>query len=184
MSERQATLIENLLKERNLSSLTAEQRDFLASGAWRTVEQHAAASRIITALLELPRNATQSRSLASPSTVAEGYYAVEIGGALRFFRVNRPTDGRWAGRLFLDEIIGGDRRRPIREHREMNATLDAIGADQLNARVRYGREIGSCGYCNRGLTDETSRICGIGPDCARRHDVDREAIVASLLVEA
>jgi len=31
--------------------------------------------------------------------------------------------------------------------------------------ARYGQEIGSCGRCNRRLTDDLSRERGIGPEC-------------------
>lgn len=185
MSDRQTNLISNLLEERELSGLTAAQRAFLSSGAWRTCDV-AAASRIISALLEQPRKAgTPTRSMSATSPVPAGRYAVEMGNVLRFFRVDRPTDGRWAGRLFLAETIGGrDHGRKIRETREMESVLAEIAKDPVGGLSRYGREIGACGYCNRTLTDETSRVCGIGPDCARRHGVDRRAIVASLLVEA
>ena len=48
---------------------------------------------------------------------------------------------------------------------EYEEDLEEIIQDPHKARVRYGRLIGSCGYCGRKLTDPLSRSRGIGPDC-------------------
>lgn len=99
--------------------------------------------------------------------VPAGYYAIPSGGSndLTFLRVDRPTEGRWAGYTFLRMVVGGhpDRRVPRAQVRGfLQAILDA---DPTEASKVYGREIGRCGRCNRHLTDEVSRAYGLGPTC-------------------
>ena len=101
-------------------------------------------------------------------TVPAGHYAVTMtdGAALTFYRVDVPTDGRWAGYVFVKRVIGGRPDVAVRGA-DARAVLTAIAADD-DAAARYGREIGRCYVCNRHLTDETSRALGIGPDCRTR----------------
>lgn len=95
--------------------------------------------------------------------VAEGRYAVEEDGVLKFFRVSWGK-GRWAGRVFL-EIQASDDRYSIRDAVRREAILALIAANPEEAGYRYGRELGKCCRCGRTLTDQTSRDLGIGPDC-------------------
>ena len=96
--------------------------------------------------------------------VPAGRYAVEIDGRLGFFKVDCPTEGRWAGYVFVKQMAS-DTEYPVRGARR-GVVLDAIAADPQAASLRYGREIGACGVCGRTLTDEDSRARGIGPICA------------------
>ena len=96
--------------------------------------------------------------------VPAGRYAVEIDGVLGFFKVDCPTEGRWAGYVFVKQMAS-DTEYPVRGTRR-GVVLDAIAVDPQAASVRYGREIGACGVCGRTLTDEDSRARGIGPVCA------------------
>lgn len=98
--------------------------------------------------------------------VDEGRYAIRVDGVVKFYRVDRPTEGRWAGFTFVkvqasDDLypIRGAARRPI---------LETIAADPQAASVLYGHELGECGVCGRTLTDEDSRARGIGPVCAAK----------------
>ena len=99
--------------------------------------------------------------------VADGRYAIAIDGKLRFFRVNTPTEGRWAKMTFVNEVFGGGRRDPVRNRQFRQTLLNAI-ADDPDALARYGRELGECGVCGRALTDEESRRIGIGPVCREK----------------
>lgn len=99
--------------------------------------------------------------------VPAGRYAVEEDGTLKFFRVDRPTEGRWAGRTFL-KIQASDDLYNVRDPQRKFAILLAIAEDPRAASVRYGRELGKCGVCGKVLTDETSRANGIGPVCAAK----------------
>lgn len=95
--------------------------------------------------------------------------AVQLSGEnkVRFFRVDAPQRGKWAGAVFLKEQAGDDLYpvKPVaREENIINALLGNVKA----ALKRYGLELGSCGICGRTLTDEESRALGIGPVCAAK----------------
>jgi hypothetical protein len=93
-------------------------------------------------------------------------YAVTIDGKLRFFSLNQPTEGKWKGSRFLDELFGapGDFRKEAIKGNAKFQILSAIGGDP-DALARFGRELGACGVCGSPLTDAASREAGIGPVC-------------------
>lgn len=99
--------------------------------------------------------------------VASGHYAVTEGNELRFFKVDRVTEGKWAGRTFVKRQ-SSDELWPVKSRERREEILALIAAEPKEAMIRYGQEIGRCGHCNRTLTDETSRAAGIGPVCASR----------------
>lgn len=103
--------------------------------------------------------------------VPAGHYATPSrtgNNDLDFWRVDRPTEGRWAGRTFVKRMIGGHPDTPVRGS-EAHAALAAIADYGIErSATLYGTEIGRCYVCNRTLTDETSRALGIGPDCRGR----------------
>lgn len=134
------------------------------------------ASRVIDGLLKLPRPrpvpVARPAVTAAPapkvtSTVPEGHYAIDGTGhqPIDFFRVDRPTKGKWAGFVFVKRVIGGhpDMRVPRSQVGDVLARIEAAGA--VESARRYGQEIGACCICNRHLTDAVSRSLGIGPDC-------------------
>src|SRR5215469_14764263 len=111
-----------------------------------------------------------ARQLGEIPAATEGHYAVTShtgNNDLDFFRVDTPAEGQWAGRLFVKRVIGGRPDQAIRgsEAREL---LKLAEDAPVEARRRYGVEIGRCSCCNRHLTDETSRELGIGPECRRK----------------
>lgn len=110
------------------------------------------------------RDAARRKAPAPAIDVPAGRYAVEIDGRLGFFKVDCPTEGRWAGRVFVNQMAS-DTEYAVRGFR-LGLVLDTIAADSQAASLRYGREIGACGVCGRTLTDEDSRARGIGPICA------------------
>lgn len=109
-------------------------------------------------------------SIPTAEQVPEGHYALPSTGHndLVFYRVDRPTDGQYAGRVFVKMIVGGKPEARVEWGKvpSILARIAEAGADESMAL--YGREIGRCGMCNRTLTDETSRQRGIGPDCYSR----------------
>lgn len=123
----------------------------------------AGASALITELKTCP-----SAEAANTTDVPAGRYAVENSdGDLRFYKVDTPTEGRWAGHVFV-AVQASDDMHPVRG-RAKGAVLAKIADDPAEASARYGREIGRCGLCGRTLTDEDSRARGIGPVCADKH---------------
>lgn len=117
------------------------------------------ASRIIEILLDCPKK----KAVDNGVSVDDGRYAVEVGGKLRFFRVNSPKDGRWKGYTFVNEQAGSE-LFSVRNASQRKNVLQAIFNDP-DSLARYGQELGSCGMCGRELTDEVSRNIGIGPVC-------------------
>lgn len=100
--------------------------------------------------------------------VPEGRYAVatEAGAinTLAFYKVDRPTEGKWAGRVFVKHIVSdNEERMSFAASKAILAKIAAVGAAEASAA--YGHEIGSCGVCGRQLTNDESRERGIGPIC-------------------
>ena len=130
------------------------------------------ASKLIDWLKEQPRKAAAVSAAVDMRDVAEvpaGRYAVDTNNGavneLAFYKVDRPTGGRWAGYVFVKHIVGGDEQRLSRAAGA--AVLDKIAAAGAEAAsARYGHEIGECGVCGRRLTNDDSRARGIGPVCA------------------
>jgi len=175
MTARQLDFITTLAAEKDLDGLSPEQRVYVGRVVAGQVDPNpAAASRIITALLALPAIVPTgvAATLAAVDVAAGRYALVDEHGVVKFYSVDRPTEGRWAGRTFVN-AVASDERHPIRNRESRNAILAAIAEQPERAMRLYAAELGRCGYCGRTLTDETSRAAGIGPDCADRHGIDR-----------
>lgn len=107
------------------------------------------------------------------ANVTEGHYAIpgRDGRDYDFYRVDRPTTGKWAGRTFLKMVVGGKPDISIRDRNRIAEVLAAISRNPDEAAWRYGQEIGQCDKCNRSLTDETSRMFSRGPDCRGKYGI-------------
>jgi hypothetical protein len=121
----------------------------------------AGASAMIATLLEKPKLPDAGDGVAD---VPAGRYAVEDNGTLKFYKVDRPADGKWAGRTFV-KVQASDNEFPVRGAAAARV-LRLIARDPKAAMLRYGAELGHCGHCGRTLTNEESRAAGIGPICA------------------
>lgn len=89
-----------------------------------------------------------------------------MDGVVKFYRVDRPEDGKWAGWTFV-KVQASDDYWAVKGQ-AARTVLEAIAADPRAASIRYGHELGVCGICHRTLTDEDSRARGIGPVCASK----------------
>lgn len=90
------------------------------------------------------------------------------GERVRFFRIDTPLRGRWAGCVFIKEQAGDD-VYPVKGAAREEAVLRALlkfGAKE--GLLMYAKELETCGICGKTLTDEESRARGIGPVCARK----------------
>jgi hypothetical protein len=115
-----------------------------------------------------PTTETPARLAPRAPGVPAGHYAIDWNGTLGFFQVDRPTEGRWAGYTFVKQQAS-DETYPVRNRQQREAILAKISEDGTEeAMLRYGKEIGRCGHCNRTLTNEESRQRGIGPICANK----------------
>lgn len=152
------------------------------------------ASDAITQLLKVPANDRSDRAAAGPPSptrfadVPAGHYAIGSTGAndLAFYRVDRPTSGEYAGRVYVKQVVGGkpDQNVPFKQLAGILARIDGdtydrpanpeLGIDAGlftgpdGAAKRYADEIGRCTRCNRRLTDKTSRSLAIGPECRNK----------------
>jgi hypothetical protein len=85
-------------------------------------------------------------------------------GKLRFVKVDRPDDGAWAGWTFVS-VQAGDEFFRLRGEQPAKALAAITAYGVKAAAIRYGHELGECGICGRTLTNEASRLAGIGPVC-------------------
>lgn len=125
-------------------------------------------SKAIDEAKALPKLARVNTAPAPTHAVPAGRYAVTgEAGMTVFVKVDRPTEGRWAGYTFVKVQVSDDE---MRVSRTTEATLlrKIEDAGVQAAMVRYGLELGHCGHCGRTLTNEASREAGIGPVCSAK----------------
>jgi hypothetical protein len=184
-SDKQKKFINDLLDQRDLraSAKINEPTEAGYADAIETIRSQVdgltkrQASEWIECLLKFPKlhqprqgsgySVAANRNCPLPE-VPEGRYAIEHEGTLKFYRVDKPTEGRWAGFTFLS-VQASDELYPIKNFDAKREILTSIAVDPRAASARYGHELGSCGVCGRILTNEESRELGIGPVCARKH---------------
>lgn len=176
VSDRQVELIKKLYLEIDPTFGTERARRFLAGSPNRRdasahidtlIEQakKARAERVATSVAETAKSARPELVYPEP-----GYYAVEYDHDIRFYRVKEGR-GYYAGRFYLDRFKS-DALMGIR-YPEKVEVLRLINEDPDKAGMRFAVELTRCYCCGRMLTDEISRLRGIGPDCyGRRQDRD------------
>ena len=192
MTARQKTFILDLLEraEDARQSFDPESARFVEV-TWKTmriaedpeerqITKHEA-SQIIDRLLPLAPKPAKAPSNGTPyPEVPKGRYGINDtvqvpgmpgvnGKELRFFRVTRSKKGF----TYLAEVkdvtnSGRPRHIPIKHSAEKRRILEAILAHPggLNESMAlYGRHLGQCGKCSHTLTDDYSRLAGLGPHC-------------------
>lgn len=131
------------------------------------------------------------------SEIPDGYYAVadpDHPGTITYWRMHQhPKRGRVLDPWPAKKVYGPTVRRSDVPKRmpERGAFLDAywsrlgswrwkvrkaIMRDPEVARLRFAEFSTRCGYCARKLTDERSKVLGLGPECRRGQD---EAAIAA-----
>lgn len=98
-------------------------------------------------------------------TVPDGHYALVVEGVVKFYSVNTPTEGKWAGYTFVNAQASDDYHKVGRE--ASARILAEIAVDPLAAMKLYGIELGKCGHCGRALTSDWRKV-GIGPICVKK----------------
>ena len=127
------------------------------------------------------RRRVEVSELHTPDVPASRYALDNGAGSLDFVQVDRPTKGRWAGRTFVERLIGspGDFRKVRLPRDAQQDFLARIAADRFEdagrslagseaAAVRFSRHFTVCAACLSPLTDDDSRARGLGPVCAKR----------------
>jgi len=152
-----------------MAKLSAERGLDFDAATWTEGFASREARAAIDGLLATPRKAT-ARKAAEPAAtdVPAGHFAVPSrtgANDLDFWLVQKPTEGRWAGYVFVKRVLGGHDPVSVRGA-EAAAALAAISAaGPLAAAAVYGQQIGQCSHCHRELTDVVSRFTGYGPTC-------------------
>ena len=179
MTDKQQAFIRRLLDERDIpDELETRLLDRL-DGDPIPVNQ---ASDIIDWLLKQPYKEQPVRTDGLDLTgVPEGRYAVGD----RFFKIDAPEAGKWAGWVFVKE--GSQYKEPTRfgsqrpgntyygEHADLLAT---VVDNPVAAAQEYGRQTGNCAVCGRSLEDDVSVARGVGPVCWGRIGGDEQEEVA------
>lgn len=171
LTEKQATYIISLLGSKQVHETLVEGLKVRLSQGLAKF----AASQVIDDLKKLPAKPVELSDRFQPPLpsasekkaavdVADGRYAVEENGSLKFFKVK---NGRRPGFVFLD-VQASDEWYPVRNVSRIHSILLLIAKDEEAAMIRYGHALGVCGRCGRTLTDEASRAAGIGPICAAK----------------
>ncbi len=132
-------------------------REMTEHNAWTPTKVTTWIGRLIAKKREL----VNVRPTIPTVQVADGRYAVEEDGVLKFFKVK---NGQRAGFVFLDIQASAD-WHAVRDVARIHRVLALIAVDARAALIRYGQELGECGDCGRPLTDPVSRARGIGPIC-------------------
>jgi hypothetical protein len=164
-SDKQKAFVRTLLAEREGNPTAEAIRGAL--NVARTSSQLTAAvvSDAITRLLELPKNQAKVEAPA-------GRYALPAeDGHFVFYKVDRPTEGKWAGYVFVKQLVGSvgswDEQRLSRQ--TADSTLARIAADPEEAARMFGIKAKACGMCASPLSNVRSRAAGYGETCAAKH---------------
>ena len=177
-TEKQIAFVRRLAAERGIEFLT-DGTDVTDGQALQELPRDVVSAQI-DMLLAMPKPAPEPQAAPEPvdgldlTGLHGGYYAATIDGVTKFFRIDKPDDGKWAGWVFVKIQASADLHRqgsqkPGSAYRGASEDyLRAIASDEEAAFALYGHELGRCGVCGRTLTDEISRERGIGPVCAER----------------
>lgn len=145
----------------------------LVDGKWRIFHNGACPEQV--KILVKPVAPVQVQKTAdSYRDIPAGHYAVPSltgNNDLDFFRVDKPTEGKWAGYIFVKRVIGGRPDNRVTKTTKFQALNAIRQAGPAAAAMLYARELGRCSTCNRHLTDEISRRVGKGPECRARAKV-------------
>jgi hypothetical protein len=165
-TEKQVTYLNKIRAERGQEPVTADSMTRIEASVAITAALSTPKAARVIAETYLKSEQDGERIGKDLPDIAAGHYAVTSytgRNDLDFFRVDRPTEGRWAGRIFVKRI--GKPEISLRRIEATNA-LEAIEKEGVEAAgIKYGQEIGRCMKCNCHLADELSRQLGIGPDC-------------------
>jgi len=172
-TDKQIKFIRSLLDERAIPEREErENRERLETGMTK-----ADASALISQLLEQPKaRSTRRAPVEFRDDVPAGRYAITgDDGSTVFYKVDRPTEGDWAGYVFVRMLVaqGGHGLAALGQVKlgvpQQRSVLDRIAeAGVAESSARFGHDLGHCGVCGRELTKDESIARGIGPVCAEK----------------
>jgi hypothetical protein len=114
--------------------------------------------------------APKPQAQAPAVDVPAGRYAVPTNeGHYAFYKVDRPTEGRWAGYVFAKQLIGSvgswSEQRLSRDVTQTILARIATQGVEESARL-FGIKARACGFCMSPLSNPQSRAAGYGSTCA------------------
>lgn len=166
-SDKQKTFIRSLLAERAGNEDAETIRDWLNQVRLSRSLTLATASEAIAALLKISR--TGPAEVAVDVRVPEGRYALPSeDGHFVFYKVEWVTLGKWAGRIFVSQLLGGagDWTEQRLYDGAVGLVLDRIAEDTEGAARMFGIKASACGRCGSPLSNTRSRAAGYGETCA------------------
>lgn len=164
-TDRQKDFVRTLLAERTGNADAEAIRTALNEAKATAPLAATFVSDCITALLEIPKTEAQVE-------VPEGRYALPAAdGHVAFYKVDRPTEGRWAGYVFVKQLIGApgdfDEQRLDRS-RSAQVLADIAAMTPAESARLFGRKHVCCSRCLSALSLVQSRATGFGSTCAER----------------
>jgi hypothetical protein len=178
-TEMQLVFARDLLEAKDISNVDKLFDGFILETMMNVMEEGKAVSKrevsdLITALKQCPykeRKGERKPPAKVLDTIPEGRYAtvgVTAAGAVDFWEVDKPQNGKWRNRTFINGIVGapGDWRRLRSPRVTTNAAAEAIGKDIQGAARLFGYKTRTCGRCGSPLSKDQSRAAGYGRHCA------------------
>ena len=106
----------------------------------------------------------------SPTDVPAGRYAIPArDGHVVFYRVDKPTDGRWAGYTFVNLLVGSPGDWRTERVRDWRGVIDRIRDFGFDASAKlFAEKARCCSFCGSPITHVCSRAAGWGPKCASK----------------
>lgn len=162
-SPKQIDLITRLIGEKDLSSLTPAQREYLATGDFTNLTGGfgGSASRVLDSLFPLPAKE------GAPAKAQPGYYTTAQGEVFVVV-TNKAKTSTYAKRLVFTEAANGSMRPSWEYAPGLGRTLAGTEPLTADAAGALGHLHGFCIICCKALTDPKSVQAGIGPVCVKR----------------
>jgi hypothetical protein len=194
-SDKQIEFVHRLLADKDTSKVDALFDEFVLETMMNVIDKKSVSKRevsdLISALKQCPLKQSPEGSGQSQgryAAVPDGKYAT-IGvtgpGRVEFWSVEKPTEGKWAGRTFINSLTGapGDWRRNRPSRAVMDTVADILLADPQKAATLFGHKTKTCGKCGSPLSKVQSRAAGYGQTCATKKNwpyPDRETALRML----
>lgn len=164
-----------------VSGMPAETLMDVMGGKQISKQEASALIRVLKACPGKAVAAANNENIAAANaawpSVPAGRYAIyrttEATGEsiLRFYQVDKPENGKWAGRVFLSLLVGSPgnwTKLSIKQSKDKNTVMAHIGKDARAAAVEFGRKAKVCGRCLSPLSHVRSRAAGYGQACAEK----------------
>jgi hypothetical protein len=167
-TEKQINYAMSLIDQHNTDSLGVTTDWQIAETMMNVIDKKSVSKTEISDLI----NALKLCPIKTPPEdgLPAGKYAVESNeGIIQFWEIDKPTQGKWAGRVFINMLVGSPGSwRSLRQTPRVtrNEAMDKIKADPAAAARLFGIKTRTCGRCGSPLSNIRSRAAGYGKHCA------------------